>query len=145
MLINLPDSFRGDEEMAMNGIGQYDLYNNYRLNRVQESEVKQPQVREQQENVAEQQPKELSLSLNLEGIRARQNMSLSDVSLTMNQSSGSSFEMKALSYKPDTDEMDKAVSDMQKDSALMQYTYFVGDSNVVTADEDGIVLRKSAE
>ena len=50
--------------------------------------------------------------------------------------------IKALSYKSESDEVDKAYSDMQKDSALMQYTYFVGESNVITDNEDGVVLLK---
>ena len=132
--------------MAMNGIGQFDLYNNY-INRVEEqdalSAAKQSgTLKAQEESVKEQEPQEISLSLNLEGIREKQNMSLTDVSLTMNQSSSASFEMKALSFKPDDDEVDKAVSDMQKDSALMKYSYFVGESNVITENEDGVVLLK---
>ena len=51
--------------------------------------------------------------------------------------------------------MKKAVSQMQKDSVLHEYQYFVGsgvvnnatgrsaDSNILTNDEDGIVIRKS--
>ncbi|MCR5221426.1 MAG: hypothetical protein K6D90_00975 [Lachnospiraceae bacterium] len=132
--------------MAMNGIGQFDLYNNY-MNRVEgqdrirvnEAQSEKPS---QENSVAENPKEELSLSLNLDGIRARQNMSLADVSLSMNQTSSSSFEMKALSFRPEEDEMDKAFSDMQKDSALMQYSYFVGDSNVITDNEDGVVLLK---
>ena len=132
--------------MAMNGIGQFDLYNNYGLNRVEEQDALRLDTRNQElpseEKVSENEPKEVSLSLNLDGIRARTNMPLSDVSLSMNQASGSSFEMKALSFKPEQDELDKAFSDMQKDSALMQYSYFVGESNVIMDNEDGVVLRK---
>ena len=132
--------------MAMNGIGQFDLYNNY-INRVDEQDrlriAKESSTpKPQEENAAIEQKEELSLSLNLDGIRARQNMSLSDVSVTMNQPSSSSFEMKALSYRPDEDEVDKALSDMQKDSALMKYSYFVGESNVIMDNEDGVVLLK---
>ena len=132
--------------MAMNGIGQFDLYNNY-MNRVEvqdrirvnEAQSEKPS---QENSVAENPKEEISLSLNLDGIRARQNMSLTDVSLSMNQTSSSSFEMKAMSFRPEEDEMDKAFSDMQKDSALMQYSYFVGDSNVIMDNEDGVVLLK---
>ena len=131
--------------MAMNGIGQLDLYNNYRINRAEEQEALRLADRNKEqpkENVSAEEPKEVSLSLNLDGIRERSNMSLSDVSLTMNPSGSSSFEMKALTFRPDQDEMEKAFSDVQKDQALMQYSTFVGDSNVITNDEDGIVLRK---
>ena len=132
--------------MAMNGIGQFDLYNNY-INRAEEQDAlriarENSNLKPQEENAGETEPKEVSLSLNLDGIRARQNMSLSDVSVTMNQPSSSSFEMKALSYQPDGDEVDKALSDMQKDSALMKYSYFVGESNVIMDNEDGVVLLK---
>ena len=132
--------------MAMNGIGQFDLYNNY-INRVDEQDrlrvaKESSNPKPQEENAALEQKEELSLSLNLDGIRARQNMSLSDVSVTMNQPSSSSFEMKALSYRPDEDEVDKALSDMQKDSALMKYSYYVGESNVIMDNEDGVVLLK---
>ena len=132
--------------MAMNGIGQFDLYNNY-INRVDEQDrlrvaKESSNPKPQEESAAIEQKEELSLSLNLDGIRARQNMSLSDVSVTMNQPSSSSFEMKALSYRPDEDEVDKALSDMQKDSALMKYSYFVGESNVIMDNEDGVVLLK---
>ncbi len=136
--------------MAMNGIGQVDLYNNY-INRVEEQDAlsaakQSSNLKPQEENAGGQETPEISLSLNLEGIHAKQNMSLSDVSLTMNQSGSTSFEMKALSYKPSDDEVDKAVSDMQKDSALMKYSYFVGESNVIMDNEDGVVLLKpSAE
>ncbi len=135
--------------MAMNGIGQIDPYMNY-LNRVEGQDARRLPAQEsadlkpQEEKLSEAKPEELSLNLNLEGIRERQNMSLSDVSLSMNRPSSSSFEMRALSYRPESDEVDKAVSDMQKDSALMQYTYFVGESNVITDNEDGVVLLKPA-
>lgn len=43
-------------------------------------------------------------------------------------------------------DMKKAISDMQKDSILQQYQYFVGDKpDVLVNDEDGMVLRKIAE
>ncbi len=132
--------------MAMNGIGQFDLYNSYRLNRVDEQDAQRLNDQNQKQTAEDKQvvnePKEVSLSLNLDGIRAKQNMSLSDVSLSMNQPSGTSYEMKALSFQPENDEVDKALSDIQKDSALMQYSYFVGESNVVMDNEDGVVLRK---
>ena len=132
--------------MAMNGIGQIDLYNNY-INRVEEQDAlrtarESSNLKPQEESVPSKQPEEVSLSLNLDGIRARQNMSLDDVSVSMNQPSSSSFEMKALSFRPDEDEVDKALSDMQKDSALMKYSYFVGESNVIMDNEDGVVLLK---
>lgn len=133
----------------MNGIGQFDPYNNYKLN-IEEQEARRIEstrslAKPEPEQVQPEAKKEeeISLSLNLEGIKARSNMSISDVSISMNKPSSSSFEMKALSYDGTDDEMDKTFSDVEKDSALMQYSYFVGDANVVLDNEDGLVLRKS--
>ena len=132
--------------MAMKGIGQIDLYQTYQVNRAQEQDAlrlgtqNQEQVRGEEK--APEDAKELSLSLNLDGLKAKHNMSLTDVSLTMQQPSSTSFEMKALSFQPEQDDMNKAVSDLQKDSALMQYSYFVGESNVITDNEDCVVLLK---
>lgn len=134
--------------MAMNGIGQFDPYNSYKLN-IEEQDARRIESYrnnkpETEKAVPEAKPEQkISLSLNIEGIKAKSNMSISDVSLSMMKPSSSSFDMKALSFDNNDDEMDKAISDVEKDSALMQYSYFVGDSNVVMEDEDGIVLRKS--
>ncbi len=133
--------------MAMNGIGQADLYSKLNYSRVEEQFPAQKQHADAQERPVgertnDEKPAGLSLSLNLDGIRARQNMNLDDAALRMQKSSGSSFEMKTLSYRPDPDEMDRAISDLQKDASLMQYTYYVGDPNVVVNDEDGVVIRK---
>ena len=131
--------------MAMNGIGQFDPYNSYKLN-IEEQDARRIDSYKSgavSETKPEAEPKqEISLSLNLEGIKAKSNMSISDVSLSMSKPSGSSFDMKAMSYRGADDEVDRAFSDALKDSSLMQYSYFVGDSNVVMEDEDGIVLRK---
>lgn len=127
--------------MAMNGIGGFDRIAQLNYGRIGENNLQQDTVALQQEAVQEPK-KEVSLSLNLDGIRARQNMSISDLSLSMRTSGNSNFEMKAMSFKPDNDDVNKAFSDMQKDSSLMQYSYFVGDSNVVLNDEDGVVIRK---
>lgn len=132
--------------MAMNGIGQFDPYNSYKLNieeqdarYIESSKNNKPQPEQVQE---ETKPQEISLSLNLEGIKARSNMSISDVSLSMSKPGGSSYDLKAFGYNDSSEDMSKAFSDVEKDSALMQYSYFVGDSNIVMEDEDGIVLRK---
>ncbi len=39
-------------------------------------------------------------------------------------------------------DMLKAVSEMEKDTSLTQYQYFVGESNIIFADEDGTVMIK---
>ena len=80
-----------------------------------------------------------SIDLRLEDIRPRQNASLEDISLSLNEKT--SFEMKGRQSDLASLDMQKAVSDMQKDQALMQYQYFVGD-NHLTNSEDGIVIPK---
>ena len=83
--------------------------------------------------------KETALDLRLEDIRPRANASLEDISLSLNEPKG--FEMKGRNSDIETLDIEKAVSDMQKDEALQQYQYFVGDTNLF-ASEDGIVIAK---
>lgn len=131
--------------MAMNGIGQFDPYQSYKLN-IEGQEARHIESIKKADTEVKPEAKtseEIPLSLNLEGIKVRSDMNISDVSLSMRRPGSSSFEMKAMSFADASDEMDKAFSDVEKDSALMQYSYFVGDSNVVLDDEDGIVLRKN--
>jgi len=84
-------------------------------------------------------PKEMDLRL--DSIRPTTNASIEDISLSLNESAAS-FEMKGRDSDISDLDMEKAVSDMQKDQALMQYQYFVGDSNPFVNDEDGIVFAK---
>ena len=79
------------------------------------------------------------LDLRLEDIRPRANATLEDISLSLNEPSG--FQMKGRNSDINALDMEKAVSDMQKDQALMQYQYFVGDTNLF-ASEDGVVIPK---
>ncbi len=80
-----------------------------------------------------------TIDLRLSDIRPRANASLEDISLSLNEPGG--FEMKGRQSDLESLDLQKAVSDMQKDQALMQYQYFVGDTNL-SADEDGIVIQK---
>ena len=79
------------------------------------------------------------LDLRLGDIRPRQNASLEDIKLSLNESSA--FEMKGKDSDLESLDMEKAISDMQKDQALMQYQYFVGDQSIM-GSEDGIVIPK---
>ena len=82
----------------------------------------------------------VKMDLKLDAIRPRTNASLEDVSLSLNKSAG--FNAKPMSSDIKSLDMDKAVSDMQKDGALMQYQYFVGNDAPVFASEDGTVIAK---
>lgn len=83
----------------------------------------------------------VEMDLRLDSIKPRQNASLEDISLSLNESSAS-FEMKGRDSDIESLDIEKAVSDMQKDQALMQYQYFVGDSNPFMSSEDGVVVVK---
>ncbi len=131
--------------MTVNGLNQYDLYSNYNKNNIEHlSETQEPKITEQKgqntesksiQNDSSQKP----LALNLNEIKPRKNVELEDISLSL-KSDG--FEMKGKESSLGSLDMEKAVSDMQKDQALMQYQYFVGDSNVICSDEDGTVVQK---
>lgn len=135
--------------MAINGLGSFDIYSSYysanSLNRIHENPLKQAEqsvTQNDKSNKIEDNGSALKkpLSLNLDAIKARPNASIENVSLSMK--STSDFDMKGRDSDLASLDMEKAVSDMQKDQALMQYTYFVGDSNIISQDEDGIVIQK---
>lgn len=120
---------------------QFNNYSNYnRINSpANNSELKK--LNEEANQASEQ--KEVApvkdLDLRLDDIKPRQNASLEDISLSLNEPSG--FEMKGRESDILSLDMEKAVSDMQKDQALMQYQYFVGDNSLL-GSEDGIVIAK---
>lgn len=80
-----------------------------------------------------------SIDLRLDDIRPRKNAPIEDISLSLNEPSG--FDMKGRDSDIESLDMAKAVSDMQKDQALMQYQYFVGDTGIQQS-ADGIVIAK---
>ena len=127
------------------GIDNFQV-NAYSYNRINSNPNEDIALKKQlgQENArAQEKPQEApsagSIDLRLNDIRPRQNASLEDISLSLNESS--SFSMKGKDSDISSLDMEKAVSDMQKDQALMQYQYFVGDTNLVN-NEDGIVIAK---
>lgn len=124
----------------------YSVYNRIGIRRQQEEEAlkglnQQPQNNksEAEENVSIKPAS--SMNLRLDDIKPRQNASLENISLSLNESA-SSFEMKGRDSDIASLDIKKAVSDMQKDKTLMQYQYFVGESNPFVNTEDGIVIAK---
>jgi hypothetical protein len=120
-----------------------DNYNNI-YTRIQntQNDAALKKINEQAEKAPEQKQEEVgsaALDLRLEDIRPRVNASLEDISLSLNEPS--SFEMKGRDADIEALDMEKAVSDMQKDEALQQYQYFVGDTNLFSS-EDGVVIVK---
>lgn len=135
--------------MAINGLSQYDLFSSYnsinvmnRIPRVNPQEISEQdkQAAIGTEPVQQQETGSEPLSLDLEAIRPRNNASLENISLSLK--SNSDFEMKGRDSSLSALDVEKAVSDMQKDQALLQYQYFVGNSNIISDDEDGAVLQK---
>ena len=126
------------------GINSLQSYDYSALNRIQNDRRSAELAAKENNDTLGRQEKEQTSSakdidLRLGDIRPRQNASLEDISLSLNEPG--SFEMKGRQSDIAALDIEKAVSDMQKDQALMQYQYFVGDTNVVNS-EDGIVIAK---
>ena len=126
----------------LKGIDNFQAFDYNAYNRVSDNSVKN-QVREQELKKSQENTQSVAsaqdIDIRLSDIRPRQNASLEDISLSLNEPKG--FEMKGRESDLEALDMEKAVSDMQKDQALMQYQYFVGD-NHLTNSEDGIVIPK---
>jgi len=128
------------------GIGNSDLYGAY--NRIsytrQAEEALKSGVQNQnsaEKAVAQQSAPAPVMDLKLDSIRPRVNASIEDISLSL--STKPSFEMKGRESDINALDINRAVSDMQKDEALMQYQYFVGDQQPVFSSEDGMVFAKA--
>ena len=80
------------------------------------------------------------LNLRFDSLASRSNAPLENISLSF--ADNGSFEMKGRDADIDSLDVKKAVSAMQMDEALMQYQYFVGESNPFMSSEDGIVIAK---
>lgn len=135
--------------MAINGLGSFDMMSAYKRISVSDQAMNaaSPVATEPVSAVAEvakEEPKqeqpELKVNLNLDGMRRRSGYNLEDISRDFTKRD--SFSMTRVDDQAMQSEMQKAVSDMEKDQSIQQYQYFVGDSNVILDNEDGIVLIK---
>ena len=125
----------------LKGIDNYQAFDYSAYNRINETSVRkqtEEQLPKAQEKI-ESTSSAKDIDLRLSDIRPRQNASLEDISLSLNEPNG--FEMKGRESNLEALDMEKAVSDMQKDQALMQYQYFVGEQSIM-GSEDGIVIPK---
>jgi len=134
--------------MTINGLGSFDLMSKY--NRIDYAErtsnavapVNQESVNAVSE-VKEQEQKsepELKVNLNFDGMRRRQSLSYEDISRDFGRREA--FTVTQADDQTMKNDMLKAVSDMEKDSSLTQYQYFVGDNDIVLDNEDGLVILK---
>ena len=138
--------------MAINGLGSFDMMSTYNRINVSDqaisaarSDAKVETKPAEESAVVNEQPKEaqqpeLKVNLNLEGMRRRTGFNLDDISRDFTRREP--FSISRVDDNAMQSEMKKAVSDMEKDQSLQQFQYFVGESNVVFNDEDGIVIRK---
>lgn len=139
----LTNWYGGEGNNMLKGIDslQFNNYSTYnRINSpVNNADVKN--LNEEADQISKQEETAVvkDLDLRLDDIKPRQNASLEDISLSLNEPGA--FEMKGRESDILSLDMEKAVSDMQKDQALMQYQYFVGDNNLL-GSEDGIVIAK---
>ncbi|HKM21042.1 MAG TPA: hypothetical protein VJZ01_03275 [Lachnospiraceae bacterium] len=139
--------------MAINGLsGQYDLFQNFnsqnalsKLPTIGQDEPKvqeqQAPLREQEQEAAPQAAQTLSPAQeDALGLRSAVS-NLEDISLDFNPNAETNLVGRD-SNLADLD-VEKAISDMKKDSILEQYQYFVGDSKTsLVNDEDGLVFQK---
>ncbi len=146
--------------MAINGLhGQYDLFQYYQsqnaVNRIPvagqdvpatDTEIRQPALQDREEPKTQDQVQEnITLSPAQEsGLADRTSTSdLQDISLKFNRDE----EVSLIGRDSSLMELDveKAISDMKKDSMLEQYQYFVGSGSSIINDEDGLVFQKFPE
>ncbi len=134
--------------MGINGINDYaGLMQNGRLNSVAERRDASAQdlyagEKKQLENAAEPSVRTSVVpSADTAGQAKRQDVPLENVSLTFHRRGdfntiGRDSDIRSL-------DVEKAISDMKKDSVLQQYQYFVGSSrNLVDESADGTVIQK---
>ncbi len=129
--------------MGINGINDYSkLIANYRVPSIPSVSV--DQVKEQDKQKALQEQQQLHTPELQESIlqRPRNDAALEDISLTFNKGDDYGYIGK------DSDiyslDVENAISDMQKDSILKQYQFFVGNTGTgaLVDNADGIVVPK---
>lgn len=141
--------------MTINGLGQFDMMSAYnRIGNIPKAPVVEQAVKPVEDistkpaAVENEAPKKeesgLKINLNLDGLRAKNNASLDDIARDFTKRDN--FSLTGFGVTPSDAEMannmEQAINDMQKDSSLKQYQYFVGEGNTIVNDEDGIVIMK---
>ena len=129
--------------MGINGISDYSqLFQNYRIPEIPVADVKQMQQPAVVQPEA-QKPVDIDLSIEERSPVSRKNADVQELSLTFNANEdfgyiGQDSDIASL-------DMQKAISDMKKDSILQQYQYFVGSAENLfphSGSEDGAVFLK---
>ena len=130
----------------MMGIQFYNGLSNFNYNRINDipkvdDEQFKVNQKPQEEPVKEEAQSSLSPAT-LASLDDRARVSnLEDISLTFNKEE--SFEYLESDSSVKSLDMQKAISDMQKDGILQEYQYFVGSSKNLFEGDDGIVIPKN--
>lgn len=126
--------------MGIQITGYNEMYSNYRQASIpkvsEQTLLEQQKQAEQSKRLPEQVviPQEQPARIN--------NASLEDISLTLKVDD---FDLVGKDSNIETLDMQKAVSNMQKDQVLQEYNYFVGSVNDISLSdsaEDGIMIQK---
>lgn len=127
--------------MGINSVDYSSLFQNYRVPNIPVVSVDEIK-RQEEERRAQESTQVSQSSYSQPAVREdKPNAQLEDISLTFNKKDDFSF----LGKDSDIEKLDmqKAVSDVQKDSILKDYQYFVGSSrNLVSESADGMVFAK---
>ena len=136
--------------MAYIGINQYaGIQSSYLMNNIRTVDVETVRRQDQQkveESSKSQAPSSTIHNAEADKLRAQRVAKLEDISLSFRQNDDYGYIGK--DSKLENLDMQKAISDMQKDSILQDYQYFVGSSNVFgggmlhSMSEDGMVFLK---
>lgn len=102
----------------------------------EEIKKQQEQINGSTQAVKEEAPEQADLSLDNRSKAA----DLSNISLTFNREE--SFDFLGSESSLMNLDLQKAISDMRKDSILQEYQYFVGSSVSFMNTEDGLVFKK---
>lgn len=125
-----------------NGLSNYAAFNSYKrdIPVVDPEEVKRQLDENSQAEAKKTEAVETLSPYQQSKIDSRSQVALlEDVSLTFNKEETFDYIGQDASVK--SLDMEKAISDMKKDSILEEYQYFVGDSKNLFSD-DGIVIAK---
>lgn len=131
--------------MGIGGVSDYsNLFHNYKVPEIPAVDYKRLNQAEEavsQAALPEQNSRNIDLSIEENQPKRPGPIDVKEISLSFNRNEdygyiGSDSDIESL-------DMQKAISDMQKDKVLQQYQYFVGESqNLQSAGEDGIVIVK---
>ena len=121
-------------DVGYGGFGAFQ--NNYRINDIPRVDINKPAIPVEEVKEPAQSPK-----IEIEEInKAPRSTDPNSVSLEFNKGNDYSY----IGSTKDIENLDvaKAISDMQQDSILQEYNYFVGSGANVFSSEDGTVIAK---